>query len=75
MCSQPNVQVMGFGASTFLLQHRIQRYRQVNTKNLQKERKECIVPPASWSGRCHVPDVAFLAASAPASSTINVVIR
>jgi hypothetical protein len=36
---QPKVQVMGFDPSTFFLQHRIQRYKQVNTKNLREERK------------------------------------
>jgi hypothetical protein len=30
---QPNVQVMGFNPSTFLLQHRIQCYKQVKMKN------------------------------------------
>jgi hypothetical protein len=30
---------MGFDRSTFLLQYRIQCYKQVNTKNLKKERK------------------------------------
>jgi hypothetical protein len=39
VCRQPNVQVMGFDPSTFLLQHRIQCYKQINTKNLQEERK------------------------------------
>jgi hypothetical protein len=36
---QPNIQVMGFDPSTFLLQHRIQCYKQVNMKNLREERK------------------------------------
>jgi hypothetical protein len=36
---------MGFNPSTFLLQHRIQCYKQVNTKNLQEERKIVSYPP------------------------------
>jgi hypothetical protein len=39
MCRLPNIQVMGIDPSTFLLQHRIQHYKQVNMKNLWKERK------------------------------------
>jgi hypothetical protein len=39
MCRQPNVYVMGFNPRTFLLQHRIQSYKQVNMKNLQEGRK------------------------------------
>jgi hypothetical protein len=31
---QPNIQVMGFDPSTFLLQYTIQHYIQGNTKNL-----------------------------------------
>jgi hypothetical protein len=42
---KPNIQVMGFDPSTFLLQHRIQRYKQVNTKNLRKERKSVSYQP------------------------------
>jgi hypothetical protein len=42
---QPNVQVIGFDPSTFLLQHRIQCYKQVNTKSLQEERKIVSYPP------------------------------
>jgi hypothetical protein len=30
---------LGIDPGTFLLQHRIQHYKQVNMKNLQKERK------------------------------------
>jgi hypothetical protein len=39
VCSLSNIQVMGIDPSTFLLQHKIQYYKQVNTKNLWKERK------------------------------------
>jgi hypothetical protein len=47
MCTQPNIQVMGFDPSTFLLQHIIQCYKQVNTKNLREERKIVSYPPSS----------------------------
>jgi hypothetical protein len=36
---------MEFDPSTFLLQHRSQRYQQVNMKNLWKERKNVSYPP------------------------------
>jgi hypothetical protein len=36
---------MGFDPSTFVLQHRIQRYKQVNMKNLRKERKSVSYQP------------------------------
>jgi hypothetical protein len=39
VCRHPNAQVMDIDPTTFLLQHRIQRYKQVNMKNLRKERK------------------------------------
>jgi hypothetical protein len=39
VCKQPNVQVIEFDPTTFLLQHIIQCYKQVNTKHLRKERK------------------------------------
>jgi hypothetical protein len=42
---QPNIQVMGLDPTTFLLQHRIQRYKQVNMKNLQKQRKSVSYQP------------------------------
>jgi hypothetical protein len=42
---QPNVQVMGLDPNTFLVEHRIQHYKQVNTKNIQKERKSISYQP------------------------------
>jgi hypothetical protein len=52
---QPNVQVMGFDPSIFLLQHKIQRYKQVNTKKLTRRQKDCIVPASGSCGRDHLP--------------------
>jgi hypothetical protein len=45
MRRQPIVQVMGFNPSTFHLHHRIQHYKQVNTKNLRKEKKSVSYQP------------------------------
>jgi hypothetical protein len=42
---QSNVQVMEFDPSTFLLQQRIQCYKQVNVKNIWEERKIISYPP------------------------------
>jgi hypothetical protein len=55
---QPNVQLIGFDPSTFLLQHKIQCYKQVNTKNLWKERKSVSYQPQGWLYRfCYVGSV------------------
>jgi hypothetical protein len=54
MCRLPNVQVMGIGPSTFLLQHRFQCYKQVNMKKLMEREKDYIIT-ASGSFGCDHP--------------------
>jgi hypothetical protein len=56
MHRQPNVQVMGFDPNTFVLQHRIQCYKQVNTK--KEEIKSISYPPLGLADMIIRPVVA-----------------